>query len=99
MNTNVSENKSHLQGRYERKNKTLVNSEIGNDATLVICYRKNPTPSKPLNYILLKEGKKSSYISSMYNTGKEGVYQLEFNGIQYLMTSNDTGYTITAKHN
>jgi hypothetical protein len=93
--SNVVEILPIIQGKYERNNKNLVNSTAQRGATLVIGTRKNPTPSKPINYLLSKVGKKYQYITSMYPTLIAGHYKLEYNGKCYDMLPTDSGYTIT----
>lgn len=95
MNTNVTENNSVLQGCFEINNKTLVNKGSKGVQRLVIGTRKNPTPNKPLNYILSKEGSRYNYVSSMYPTNQDNNYKLEYNGVCYDMILTDSGYQIT----
>jgi hypothetical protein len=95
MNTNVTENNSVLQGCYEINNKTLVNTSDKGLQRLVIGTRKKPTPTKPTNYILSKQGGKYNYVSSMYPTTKDDLFKLEYNGVCYDMTPTDIGYDIT----
>jgi hypothetical protein len=65
---------------------------LGPACTLVIGTRKHPTPSKPKNYLLLKEGGKFIYLSSLYpvppHKGQETpqIFDLEVGGVQYQLS-------------
>lgn len=52
-----------------------------------IFTRKKVTPSKPKHFIVLIEGSKKRYISSLY--GAYPKYQLEYQGIRYTLTLSD----------
>ena len=51
-----------LKGEYIKYQHSLVSK----NNSLVIGERKTPTPKKPVNYLLLKQGKKYHYVSSLY---------------------------------
>ena len=49
----------------------------------IIATRKKPTPTKPINYILAKTKGKTYYISSLYPTEKESVFNADYQGNKY----------------
>ncbi len=82
-----------LEGTYQ-KNKSYLEKE---DATrLIICQRKHQTPAKPLLYILRETTPKNfEYISSLYPTDKETVYELEYSGSKFKLHLDNTTAEIT----
>ena len=75
-----------LAGQYCKTNSTLSSK----NNTLIIGKRVNPTPKKPLNFLLLKQGKQHKYISSLYPAGG-GInhYTFDFGNRSYTYTQND----------
>ena len=51
-----------LNGQYIKYESALISK----NNSLVIGKRNNPTPKKPLNYLLLKKGNRCHYVSSLY---------------------------------
>ncbi len=92
--TNVRDNIIHLQGCYEIVGKNLVDSSKKDCSSLVIGTRKNPTATKPSNYLLMKQGKQYTYVSSMYKTDIEYKYEIEYKGVKYTMALDGTNYVI-----
>lgn len=92
--TNVSDNTIHLQGCYEIIGKTLVNTTEKDCSNLVIGTRKITTATKPTNYLLMKLGKKYTYVSSMYKSDIEYTYEIEYKGVKYTMALDGTNYVI-----
>jgi hypothetical protein len=79
-----------LIGEYQIHKNTLKGAEN----QYLICKRKQPTSRKPTYYLLEQIGKKTRYISSLYQ--KAGVnlecvdqYELEYNRKYYLLTINN----------
>jgi hypothetical protein len=94
MSTNVGTITYLLQGRYEIKNKLLVNTSKLGVENLVIGTRKKPTPTKSTYYLLLKLGKQYTYVSSMYPTDLDYKYEIEYKSIKYTMQLIDGNYVI-----
>ena len=85
--------RANLTGTYH-KNKSYLQKE---DSTrLVICQRKHQTPVKPLLYILSETTPGNfEYISSLYPTDKETIYELEYSGSKYKLHLSNTSAEIT----
>ena len=81
---------------YTRIGSKLLNK--GN--TLLIRQRKKTTPQKPKNFLLklIPNSSKGSYISSLYPTGKEGVFSFDFNNELYQLELTNDWAKIQKRH-
>jgi hypothetical protein len=85
--------RTNLVGRYQ-KNKSYLEKQDAN--RLVICQRKQPTPVKPLLYILRETTPKNfEYISSLYPTEQDTVFELEYSGSKFKLHLDNTTAEIT----
>lgn len=84
-----------LEGVYNRVNSKFHKEGI----TLMVADRKNPTPKKPLNFLvaILPDGRRR-FISSMYQTVTQNRYNIDWNGVQYTFTSNASNGVIEQGH-
>jgi hypothetical protein len=53
--------------------------------TYIISSRKAATGKKAGLFLLLLSGSSRKYISSLYPTGKEGIYKFEYEGNRYIL--------------
>jgi hypothetical protein len=62
-------------------------STFFNDSEIIyiIATRKKPTPTKPINYILAKTKGKTFYISSLYPTPKENIFNVDYQGYKFII--------------
>lgn len=81
----------HLEGQYCKTNSTLTSK----NNTLIIGKRVNPTPKKPLNFLLIKQGKRHRYISSLYpKMCCPNQYTFDFSNRSYTYIDNEGVITI-----
>ena len=78
-----------LIGQYRIDKSNLLRPDLH----LVIGTRKQPSPSKPKNYLLHRQGKRHQYLSSLYpapvSLTDAQIWQLEFEGQQFTLTVNE----------
>ena len=92
--TNIEKIVSYFQGVYEIKSKSLIKQGVKGLQKFTIGTRKNPTPTKPLRYLLDTSSKKVFYVSSIYPTKEEHNYKIEFKGVWFDLEQSDTTYQI-----
>lgn len=79
---------TNLIGQYQIDKHTLKKTDI----QLVIGTRKQPSPTKPKNYLLQKIGQSFKYVSSIYPViDKEGKIQ----GLKFEFDTNEGKYLLT----
>lgn len=87
-------------------NTTIVGSYTGRGAylhpenssnpTLLRCIRKHPTAKRSSEYLMIYSGGKTHYISSMYAVDSTATaYRIDYNGTNYVVTTTDTGVSIS----
>jgi len=60
----------------------------------LILTRKKPTKHKPKNYIIAKVKGKDFYVSSMYPTEIDNLYNIEYHGQKFSLKIEDNVITI-----
>lgn len=80
--------KIKIEGEYHKEGTQLKGQEI----TLQIAERKNPTAKKPKHF--LRQIRPFQYISSLYPTDTQGKYEVDYSGQKYVVWVSDTTATI-----
>lgn len=74
-----------LEGAYKRQKNQLS----GEGTKLLISTRKKPTKKKPALFMLIKVKDGYNYVSSLYPTTSENEFELEYQGINYVLCLED----------
>jgi len=72
---------ANLKGQWTKQGSEYQNPE--QPFTLIMAHRKHHRGNKTLQYLLIKEGNNTRYLSGLYPTKTEGVFRLDYNGKDY----------------
>lgn len=67
-------------GTFTKEVTTFFNDS---NVKYIIATRKKPTPTKPINYILAKVNSKTFYISSLYPTADNSIFNADYQGRKF----------------
>ncbi len=75
-------------GKFNRSGSILKKIDGTPSLVLVIATRKKPSPNKPPHFILMDypAGTGRVYLSSLYPTEAEGIFNLEYQGTRYKLS-------------